>query len=230
MLKSLILIFVLAIFSYGSTHDDAYKAYNAGDYKKAFRLYNQSCNEGNGWGCVMVGAFYGDGLGVKKDFQLASEFYSRSCNMGIEFGCESNTKLKDKMPICSQNDLSFANDKRYFDVSGNAYYPIILADTNTIQIDKKNKTIKVWTIWIASQKERDNMIESLGNKYSNYGYNQDLSTYNYSNMTKKINSYSYFGCDGSVLGSSSIDKWQDIYPGSTAERILKSIIKEYNLK
>lgn len=48
MLRSLILIFVLAIFSYGSTFDDAVKAYNAGDYKKAFKLYSQSCNDGNG--------------------------------------------------------------------------------------------------------------------------------------------------------------------------------------
>ncbi len=176
MLKSLILIFVLAIFSYGTTFDDAVNASIAGDYKKAFRLYNQSCDEGDGRGCAMVGSSYENGLGVKKDFQLASEFYSRSCNMGIELGCEWNTKLKAKMPICSQNDLSFANDKRYFDVSGNAYYPIILADANTIQIDKKNKTIKVWTSWIASQKGREDMIASLGNKYSNYGYTIYLST------------------------------------------------------
>jgi hypothetical protein len=223
-------IFVLEIFSYGTTYDDAFNASNAGDYKKAFKLYSQSCDDGNGAGCGMVGYFYEYGVAVKKDFQLASEFYSRSCNMGNEVGCEWNTKLKDKMPVCSQNDLNFANDKRYFDVTSSDIYPIILADANTIQIDKKNKTIKVWTIWIASQKGRDFMIPFLGNKSSNYGYNKDLSTYNYSNMTWKTNSFSHYTCDGSVLGSSSIDKWQDISPGSTAEGILESIIKKYNLK
>ena len=49
-------------------------------------------------------------------------------------------------------------------------------------------------------------------------------------MTKKINRFSHYTCDGSVLYSDSIDKWQDIYPDSITEGILESIIKKYNLK
>ncbi len=44
--------------------------------------------------------------------------------------------------VCEPNELSFIADKRYFAVSGNDLFPLVFADSRTIQIDKKIKPLR----------------------------------------------------------------------------------------
>lgn len=135
--------------------------------------------------------------------------------------------------ICEPSELSLISDKRYFYVSGSNTFPEILADANTIQINHKNKTIKVWTVRLASEEGRQAVIKALGQyrDYSNFGYYKTLEVYDYSSMRSTIKYTSYFSCDGdSIHSDEGMGVWKDIVPDSIAEGILESIIKKYNLK
>jgi hypothetical protein len=134
---------------------------------------------------------------------------------------------------CEQPDIKRFADSRYFGVSENTHYPYIVADSKTIIIDKKNKMIKVWTIFLASQLGRDNIINALGQyqDYSSYGYTKYLYIINYKNMTTQTVEDSHITCDGKAIRGFLGDKaWDNIQPDSTIEGIAHSIMKKYNLK
>lgn len=137
--------------------------------------------------------------------------------------------------VCESSNLSFLNNKRYFKVafSGDGSYPAIMADTKTIQIDRKNKIIKVWTIWLASDKGRLDRIESFRkfDDCSNFGYYKALNTINYKDMKYTHVKFIQNNCDGSALNTPEVQSsWIDIGPDSVVETIMDSIVKKYNLK
>lgn len=236
MYKATVILITLGLIStatFGDDYQDASAAYDAKQYKKAFQLYNQACDGGDANGCGMVGALYEDGFVVERNPYKALEYYSKACNMGREYNCESHTKLQATLPVCSEDELSFSNDKRYFYVASSDDSSSILADGKTITIDKKNKIIKVWTVWLATEVGRQNTIESLGKyeNYDNFGYSKDLEIINYGNMKRKTDSSTYYNCNGGVIYSNhSKGEWRDIVPGSVMEGITESIVKKYKLK
>lgn len=229
----LITLGLLSTVTFGDDYSDASAAYGKGEYKKAFKLYSQACDGGSSNGCIMVGAIYEDGIIVKRNINEASAYYSKACDMENQDGCESHTRLQAKLPVCSEDELSFSNDKRYFYVSSGGYSSSILADGKTITIDKKNKIIKVWTVWLATENGRQDYIESLGkyDNYDNFGYRKNLTIINYGNMKNKTDSLTDYNCNGGVIYSNnSKGEWDDIVPGSVMEGITESIVKKYNLK
>jgi len=135
--------------------------------------------------------------------------------------------------VCEPNELSFIADKRYFPAGGNDLFPLVFADSRTIQIDKKNKTIKVWTIWLSSQKGRDLMIQNLGKygNHNNYGFHRYLLTLDYRNMRDKLISLMHMNCDGTgIFNEDGGNKWEQTAPGTLFEGITDEIMKKYNLK
>lgn len=235
ILGKILAVTLLSGVCYGDDYDDAGLAYDKKDYKKAFKLYSTTCDNGDSRGCAMMGVQYVYGLGVPKNNQLALDNYSKACDMGHENACKLHTELQEAMPVCTESEISFLNDKRYFEVSSTAdkTFLSILADSKTIQIDKKNKTIKVWTIWLASQKGRDESIKNVGkyDNYDNFGYRKYLFIINYGAMKSKTNSISENNCDGSIiLSNDKPSEWRDIQPESVMEGIMESIKKKYNLK
>jgi len=135
--------------------------------------------------------------------------------------------------VCEPSELSGFSDKRYFPVSSNENFYLTIADSKTIQIDKKNKTIKVWTIWLSSQNGRDNKIKSLGkyDNYDNFGYSKMMDIIDYRTMRTKLISFMNINCDGSLIRTVDVNSgWEQIAPDTTNEGIVESIMKKYNLK
>ena len=67
--------------------NEALKAYNASDYKKAAKLSKKACDNGNAWSCNNLGFLYDNGQGVKKDYKKASNLYQKACNGGYRGAC-----------------------------------------------------------------------------------------------------------------------------------------------
>lgn len=137
--------------------------------------------------------------------------------------------------VCEPSDLDLVRDNRYFKVAASAdgSLPLILADAQTMTIDKKNKTIKVWTIWFASEQGRLEEIKAMGqyNDYSNYGYVKELSIVNYKAKKLKTLSSTSYNCDGSVIFTNNSQRnWDDIIPDSVMEGIVKTLVERYKLK
>ncbi|MDD2698583.1 MAG: hypothetical protein PHF17_07280 [Arcobacteraceae bacterium] len=180
-----------------------------------------------------IGSDLDDGFSAydKKDYQTALNLFEKACNSGNDKGCKAYKELKNRLPICSMDELSFLDDNRYFKIGVSDSYPAILADSKTIQIDKKNKTIKVWMLWIANQKEQEKFIKDYGSKYKKFGYFKRLISIDYGKMNYKAIKVTDFDCSGkSIISFDFKDvKWKKIRPNGKIEKITKVIMKKYNL-
>jgi len=58
--------------------DDAYAAYQQGDYASALRLFRPLAEQGNARAQTLLGLMYEDGQGVPKDFAQAAKWYQRA--------------------------------------------------------------------------------------------------------------------------------------------------------
>jgi hypothetical protein len=131
--------------------------------------------------------------------------------------------------------VQFLDQNRYLMVSGTNNFPFILADTQSIKIDRRNKTVKVLSIMIASVSGREDMIKSLskyGLNYNNFGYTKSLSIFNYQKMENQLVTRTEYNCDGTIATpfEKGNKKWEAIMPGSYDEEALQTIIKKYTLK
>lgn len=134
---------------------------------------------------------------------------------------------------CTDSELQVYNpsSNRYFSVGGSNDYPLILADTKTISIDRKKKLIKVWTTWLASDSGRQSYINQLGNNYSDYGVMKKLGIIDYGNMRSSIISYVDYSCSGNTIFIRDYkSEFTNIIPDSVMEGITQEIMKKYNLK
>ncbi len=132
---------------------------------------------------------------------------------------------------CSSEELSSYITNRYFKVSASGKYPGIGADSKTIQIDHKNKTINVWTIWLASEQVRQSSIDKYGNSYNNYGYFKSLDIIDYRNMRSKTTSMTEYECNGNVINTfNDGNSWALAVPDSVMEGMIIKIMKKYKLK
>ncbi len=232
-LGNLLAVALLSGICYGDYYAEGQVAFEKKDYKKTWNLTNKSCDSGDERGCAMIGAYYEDGMFVGRNLNKALEYYDKACGIGHNWSCEHLPTLKAKMPVCSESEISFINDKRYFEVALAEDFPSILADSKTIQIDKKNKTIKVWIKRLVSQKVKDDYIKDFNKYYNfdNFGYYTTLETINYGSMKSKGNVSVYYTCTGSSINSNNnSEEWHDIIPDSVMEAITNSIKKRYNLK
>lgn len=226
----IVLVALLSVLSFGDDFQDAGAAYDKKDYKTAIGLYNSACENGDASGCDMVGYMFKYGLGVQKNPWSALEYFKKACDMGNELGCKYVTEVQNEIPACTKDELSLLKDERYFEVASSVTNPLIVADAKTIRIDRKNKVIQVWTTYISSQKGRDESIQDLGQSYNNFGYYKSLKLINYGNMTNKMNTITYYNCDGSVIGTTGASEWYNTVPDSVIEGITQSIVKKYHLK
>lgn len=227
-----VLLGLLSIAVHGDDAEDGFAAYNKKEYKNAFALFNKACDSGAADGCLMVGAIYEDGIIVENNNKFALANYSKACDIGNETACENYKKLQSNLPVCTEEELSFINDKRYFKVSSNKSYSSILADSKTITIDQKNKIIKVWTVWLYSPYGQQNATEEYGSKYSACGYIRRLDIINYTSMMTRGEASAEYRCDGTIVESNTLEnsKWSKIIPESVIDAISNNILKKYNLK
>lgn len=142
---------------------------------------------------------------------------------------------------CKESDIEFVKNDcyfkfRFFIAKNNDYvdpYPATRADAKTIQIDRKNKTVKVWTVLVASEQEKLRIIKIIGenNDFSNYGYTKSLFIVNYESMKSKVLNDIFYNCDGSIIVSNHPQgDWEDIAPSTNVESLVETIIKRYKLK
>lgn len=69
--------------------DDANKAYNDGDYKKAIELYKTLCDKKEAKACASLGYIYRNAKGVNEDQTLAQQYYKKACDAGDKESCSS---------------------------------------------------------------------------------------------------------------------------------------------
>ena len=50
----------------------------------------------DGWGCIMLGSLYADGLGVKQNKKVSKEYYGKACDLGLQDGCDKYRKLSEQ--------------------------------------------------------------------------------------------------------------------------------------
>ena len=121
--------------------------------------------------------------------------------------------------VCKQPDLEKFGADRYFRVAASSTIPLFLADTKTIKIDEKNKTIKVWITFLLPPGEF-------------YGYLKILYIIDYANMREKELADAWYKCNGNIFTSRDEinEQWKETIPESSMERIINSIMQKYNLK
>lgn len=75
----------------------------------------QACAYGNPVGCWNIGISYGDGEGVRADWETAQSFYVRACNGGYRYACEElnyetfwqpNDPIRDLRGPCDRGDFT----------------------------------------------------------------------------------------------------------------------------
>ncbi|WP_095274412.1 tetratricopeptide repeat protein [Helicobacter sp. 11S03491-1] len=87
-----------------STLESAIVAAKSGDYKTAFKLFSQSCDEGNPAGCFGVGTMYANGIGVQNDIQKATRYYQMGCSGGDATACANLAMIYDYQKNADAND------------------------------------------------------------------------------------------------------------------------------
>ncbi|WP_275542058.1 tetratricopeptide repeat protein [Helicobacter sp. 13S00477-4] len=80
------------------------KAAKTGDYKTAFKLFSQSCDEGNPAGCFAVGTMYMNGVGIRTDVQKATRYYEMGCSGGDATACANLAMIYDFQKKSDENN------------------------------------------------------------------------------------------------------------------------------
>lgn len=67
--------------------DEANKAYNEGNYKKAIEIYKTLCEAKEAKACANLGLIYRNAKGVNEDANLAKQYYKKACDAGDTEAC-----------------------------------------------------------------------------------------------------------------------------------------------
>lgn len=62
--------------------------YKKGNIKKAVKLIDKACNDGNSIACYNLALLYESGEKIKKDFDKVKKYYKKSCDNGFELACD----------------------------------------------------------------------------------------------------------------------------------------------
>ena len=79
------LIFGLGVFTsllLEASFDDGVNAYNKGDLKTAFTIFEDFAKNGNKQAQAVIGDMYSDGEGVEQNYFKAYEWYEKAANQG----------------------------------------------------------------------------------------------------------------------------------------------------
>lgn len=148
---------------------------------------------------------------------------------------QEDTPPPDYPFVCEKEKLQGYLDKRYMDMGGNNYHPVIMIDKQTLVIDRAKKRILVWVIMISSQYGRDSMLNNyyMNPKFLRYGVSKYLWALDYgTSQYFMVLTMIHMSCEGDVLDSATFNNptWSAIPPGSTAEGVLNKIILLYKLR
>ena len=87
MKKVIVLLSFVCAVLLGNEFKIAAKAYEAGDYQKAFKHTKIACDNGNYKGCGFLGALYYNGQGVRQNYKEAFKYYKLACDNGEYQSC-----------------------------------------------------------------------------------------------------------------------------------------------
>ncbi len=229
-IRFLLIFTILSQHLIGGMYEDGILAYKKKDYKTAYKDFKYSCEEENSSkACHELGGLYKDGYGVRKNLLLAIEYFQKSCEMGNKKGCKKYKNLEKLMPACSIEQLLFLEDQKYFKVGQKDGYPVIVADSKTIQIDTKKKVIKVWIYWIASKAEQQKFLKDFGKKYKKFGYFKRQMAIDYEKNKYKALRVKDLDVEGHVIMSFDFKgaPWKKIIPSGMIDQISKKIQKKF---
>lgn len=136
-------------------------------------------------------------------------------------------------PVCGKFPDTIMSEKNRYTLVGNSdSEDSIYYDTKTIKIDKKNKTVEVWILYVANKNGRLKVINSLGNEFSDYGHTIFLKLFDYSKGRMKPKEVLIYKCNGVVINSTSLNdaEFQNVIPGSQDEATIDNIVAKYKLK
>ncbi len=96
MKKLILAALILSAGLLADDFDDADKAYKAGGYQKAAKLFQKVCDGGVAGGCSNLGHLYYNGQGLRQDKSRAKEYYGKACDLGHQPGCDNYKKLNEQ--------------------------------------------------------------------------------------------------------------------------------------
>lgn len=143
-----------------------------------------------------------------------------------------NAKSSSQGLVCSAKEVApffispYVNTQAF---STNGAYPVILFDTRMVKIDRNKKTIELWTTWLASKYGRQRYMQ-VADGLDHFGYEQQLTVYDYRAMRSNLKRSVFHNCDGSAIDAIDYpDKWVVLSPDSVNFLIIKELIKKYQL-
>ena len=96
MKKVIVLLSFVCTVLLGDELEIAAKAYEAGDYQKAFKYSKITCDSGEYRGCSGLGILYANGQGARQSYSMAKEYYGKACDLGYQKGCDVFADLNQK--------------------------------------------------------------------------------------------------------------------------------------
>ena len=112
MKKIMVLLSFVCAVLLGDELETAAKAYEAGDYQKAFKYSKIACDSGEYRGCSGLGILYANGQGVEQNYTEASKYYKLACDNGEYKGCGNLGVLYENGQGVRQ---SYSTAKEYYD-------------------------------------------------------------------------------------------------------------------
>ena len=130
---------------------------------------------------------------------------------------------------CSNEQVrNFMPENMVIGASGNT--SVLVYDGKSLQVEKKNKMVKMWITYIAFPQGTENMVKQVGENYSEYGYAKHLKFYDIKNKRTKIISIANYTCSGNALDIINEDLgWVTTVPDSLDDVVMAKIKKEYKL-
>jgi hypothetical protein len=130
----------------------------------------------------------------------------------------------------------------WVEVGGNEYNTYYYKPSS-VNIEIQNKTIKVWTKSIESEKGLKSTMDIMKDiakfsrtpfnqdYYNNFGYNLFLYVFDYKEWKYTINQRTGYSKSGDVLDNKEIPTaWKNIESGTIESLLLRQLIREYNIK
>ena len=87
MKKVIVLLSFVCTVLLGDEFETATKAYEAGDYQKAFKHSKIACDNGEYLGCAGLGFLYVNGQGVEQNYKEAFKYHKLACDNRAYGGC-----------------------------------------------------------------------------------------------------------------------------------------------
>ena len=87
MKKIIVLLSFVCAVLLGNEFETAAKAYEAGDYQKAYKYNKLACDNGEYGGCTNLGLLYVNGQGVEQNYKEAFKYFKLACDNGEYKGC-----------------------------------------------------------------------------------------------------------------------------------------------